>query len=47
LNKKVVVLGKLEQGNTNATATEDMTAWAVIPPVSLAKTIGKTILFFC
>jgi hypothetical protein len=46
-NEKVVVLSKLERRNTNATATADTTAWAATPPVmpvSLTKTIGKTIL---
>jgi hypothetical protein len=49
-NEKVVVLSKLEWGDTNATATADTTAWAATPPVmpvSLTKTISKTILFFC
>jgi hypothetical protein len=49
-NEKVVVLSKLERRNTNATATADTTAWAATPlviNVSLAETIGKTILFFC
>jgi hypothetical protein len=47
-NEKVVVLRKFEWGN--ATDTVATTVWAATPPVmpvSLAKTIGKTILFFC